>query len=419
MREALTKNWGFKVLALGFSFLLWLAVVNVQDPVMTKTFTGVPVTVVHPEIITNRGNTYQVVEGTETVSVVVKAKRSDMEKLRADSIVATADMKNLDTKSGTLIPIDVIITASVRNSYEAYATPGNIQIQIEANKTKSFPITVNTSGNLKDGYVLGEAKANPEKIEISGPESVVTSIDKVVASVQLNGESEDTELEARLEIYDANGKSIAMTTLEDNLNGETVKVSITVQQKKNVAVYFDTSGIQVADGYVLEDVSAEPETIEVVGEADELDKIDSIKVPAEALQETNLAETVERTVDVANYIPRGLRVLDETKGAPVVVKITVAKAGTKRFEFPVGSISVLNLPNGYKVSYDTTGNIEIAVIGTKEELDSMSELEQGSVYINLIDMKSEGSYTVPLEIVLPNGVQLDHEVTIGVTLEKE
>lgn len=419
MREALTKNWGFKVLALGFSFLLWLAVVNVQDPVMTKTFTGVPVTVVHPEIITNRGNTYQVVEGTETVSVVVKAKRSDMEKLRADSIVATADMKNLDTKSGTLIPIDVTITASVRNSYEAYATPGNIQIQIEANKTKSFPITVNTSGNLKDGYVLGEAKANPEKIEISGPESVVTSIDKVVASVQLNGESEDTELEARLEIYDANGKSIAMTTLEDNLNGETVKVSITVQQKKNVAVYFDTSGIQVADGYVLEDVSAEPETIEVVGEADELDKIDSIKVPAEALQETNLAETVERTVDVANYIPRGLRVLDETKGAPVVVKITVAKAGTKRFEFPVGSVSVLNLPNGYKVSYDTTGNIEIAVIGTKEELDSMSELEQGSVYINLIDMKSEGSYTVPLEIVLPNGVQLDHEVTIGVTLEKE
>lgn len=419
MREALTKNWGFKVLALGFSFLLWLAVVNVQDPVMTKTFTGVPVTVVHPEIITNRGNTYQVVEGTETVSVVVKAKRSDMEKLRADSIVATADMKNLDTKSGTLIPIDVTITASVRNSYEAYATPGNIQIQIEANKTKSFPITVNTSGNLKDGYVLGEAKANPEKIEISGPESVVTSIDKVVASVQLNGESEDTELEARLEIYDANGKSIAMTTLEDNLNGETVKVSITVQQKKNVAVYFDTSGIQVADGYVLEDVSAEPETIEVVGEADELDKIDSIKVPAEALQETNLAETVERTVDVANYIPRGLRVLDETKGAPVVVKITVAKAGTKRFEFPVGSISVLNLPNGYKVSYDTTGNIEIAVIGTKEELDSMNELEQGSVYINLIDMKSEGSYTVPLEIVLPNGVQLDHEVTIGVTLEKE
>ena len=419
MREALTKNWGFKVLALGFSFLLWLAVVNVQDPVMTKTFTGVPVTVVHPEIITNRGNTYQVVEGTETVSVVVKAKRSDMEKLKADSIVATADMKNLDTKSGTLIPIDVTITASVRNSYEAYAIPGNIQIQIEANKTKSFPITVNTSGNLKDGYVLGEAKANPEKIEISGPESVVTSIDKVVASVQLNGESEDTELEARLEIYDANGKSIAMTTLEDNLNGETVKVSITVQQKKNVAVYFDTSGIQVAEGYVLEDVSAEPETIEVVGEADELDKIDSIKVPAEALQETNLAETVERTVDVANYIPRGLRVLDETKGAPVVVKITVAKAGTKRFEFPIGSISVLNLPNGYKVSYDTTGNIEIAVIGTKEELDSMSELEQGSVYINLIDMKSEGSYTVPLEIVLPNGVQLDHEVTIGVTLEKE
>lgn len=419
MREALTKNWGYKVLALGFSFLLWLAVVNVQDPVMTRTFTGVPVTVIHPEIITNRGNTYQVVDSTDTVSVVVKAKRSDMEKIRVDSIVATADMKNLDTKSGTLIPIDVKVTAAIRNSYEAYAVPGNIQIQIEANKTKSFPITVVTSGDLKDGCVLSEAKANPEKIEISGPESIVSSIDKVVASVQLNGESEDTELDARLEIYDANGKSITMTTLEDNLEGETVKVSITVQHKKSVKVYFDTSGIQVADGYVLEDVTTEPQTIEVVGEDEDLDRIDSIKIPAEALKETNLSETVERTVDIADYIPRGLRVLDETTGVPVVVKITVAKAGTKRFEFPVGSISVLNIPSGYKVSYDVTGNIEIAVIGTREELNSMSELEQGSVYINLIDVKSEGSYTVPLQIVLPGGVQLDHEVTIGVTLEKE
>ena len=317
-----------------------------------------------------------------------------MEKIRVDSIVATADMKNLDTKSGTLIPIDVKVTAAIRNSYEAYAVPGNIQIQIEANKTKSFPITVVTSGDLKDGYVLGEAKANPEKIEISGPESIVSSIDKVVASVQLNGESEDTELDARLEIYDANGKSITMTTLEDNLEGETVKVSITVQHKKSVKVYFDTSGIQVADGYVLEDVTTEPQMIEVVGEDEDLDRIDSIKIPAEALKETNLSETVERTVDIADYIPRGLRVLDETTGVPVV-------------------------PSGYKVSYDTTGNIEIAVIGTREELDSMSELEQGSVYINLIDVKSEGSYTVPLQIVLPGGVQLDHEVTIGVTLEKE
>lgn len=419
MRKALTKNWGLKVLALGFSFLLWLAVVNVQDPVMTRTFTGIPVTVVHPEIITNRGNTYQMVDGTETVSVVVKAKRSDMEKVRADSIIATADMKNLDTKSGTLIPIDVTVNAAIRNSYEAYAVPGNIQIKIEANKTKSFPITVVTSGDLKNGYVLGEAKADPEKIEISGPESTVASIDKVVASVQLNGESEDTELDARLEIYDGNGKSIAMTTLADNLNGESVKVKITVHQKKSVSVYFDTSKVQVAEGYVLDGITVEPEKIEVVGESADLENIDSIKVPAEALKETNLSETVERTVDIADYIPKGLRVLDETTGVPVVVKITVAKAGTKRFEFPVGSISILNIPNGYKVSYDSTGNIEIAVVGTQEEMESMKELEQGSVYINLIDIKEEGSYTVPLQIVLPNGVQLDHEVTIGITLEKE
>ena len=75
--------------------------------------------------------------------------------------------------------------------------------------------------------------------------------------------------------------------------------------------------------------------------------------------------------------------------------------------------------NVYMVCLNAQNGVVTKAYGTKEELDSMNELEQGSVYINLIDMKSEGSYTVPLEIVLPNGVQLDHEVTIGVTLEKE
>ena len=59
MKRALTKNWGLKLLAFVFSVLLWIIVMNIEDPVDERTFSGIQVTVTHPEIVTNPGNTYQ------------------------------------------------------------------------------------------------------------------------------------------------------------------------------------------------------------------------------------------------------------------------------------------------------------------------------------------------------------------------
>lgn len=417
MKEALTKNWTLKVLALGFSFLLWLEVVNIQDPVTTKKFSGIPVTIEHAEIITNRGNTYQVL--TDSVTVEVTGKRSDMEGLRASHIFASADMKNLDTKSNSLIPIDVTVDrTAVSYSCEAVAIPSNIEIKIEANKTKTFPITVETIGTLRTGYVLGGVDAIPETIEISGPESLISIISKVAARVEIDGHSKDADLPAELVVYDGNGKALDLTRMEYSLEEE-LKVHINLLKTKEVKVVFDTSGIQVAEGYVLENVTVEPEVVEIVGDPLELASIDTIKIPAEALSETNLSETVERTVDILDYIPIGFSVVDETTGVPMVVKISVAKAGTRVFEFPVASIYVLSAPSGFKISYGTTGNIAIAVTGAEAELEAMAELDQGSVSIDLAGLKTAGTYTVPVQVVLPKDIVLDQQITLEVTLAEE
>ena len=38
MKRALTKNWGLKLLAFVFSVLLWIIVMNIEDPVDERTF---------------------------------------------------------------------------------------------------------------------------------------------------------------------------------------------------------------------------------------------------------------------------------------------------------------------------------------------------------------------------------------------
>ena len=41
MIKKLKNNFGLKLLAFLFAFMLWLIVVNIDDPVMTKTFTNI------------------------------------------------------------------------------------------------------------------------------------------------------------------------------------------------------------------------------------------------------------------------------------------------------------------------------------------------------------------------------------------
>ena len=195
MKRALTKNWGLKLLAFVFSVLLWIIVMNIEDPVDERTFSGIQVTVTHPEIVTNPGNTYQILDDSRTVSVTVKAKRSILNKIKTDDIRATADMKNLDVRTRSLIPIDISIP-SYAGRFEATANPINLRVSIELGKSETFPITATSSGTPRDGYQVGELKANPEKIKISGPESVIDSIDKVVALVDVSGQSKDEEKEA-------------------------------------------------------------------------------------------------------------------------------------------------------------------------------------------------------------------------------
>ena len=397
MKRALTKNWGLKLLAFVFSVLLWIIVMNIEDPVDERTFSGIQVTVTHPEIVTNPGNTYQILDDSRTVSVTVKAKRSILNKIKTDDIRATADMKNLDVRTRSLIPIDISIP-SYAGRFEATANPINLRVSIELGKSETFPITATSSGTPRDGYQVGELKANPEKIKISGPESVIDSIDKVVALVDVSGQSKDEEKEAELILYDNNGKIIDSTQIENNLGDEGLKVKITMLQTKSIPVEFDTSLIGTASGYHFSGISIQPESIQIVGTEEQLETVDSIEIPAEELAEDGLDQTIEKTVDIANYLPYWAKTdQDSAGGVPIVIKIQVEKFGTKTVEFPYNSIALLNAPKDYKVSYAEQGNLEIVVRGSKEDLDDFT-LEKGNVSINLNDCKTAGTYNVPIQV---------------------
>lgn len=416
MKKSLTNNIGLKLLAFIFAFMLWLLVVNIDDPVGTKTFDDIPVSIEYTEVVTQDQRSYQVLDGTDTVSVTVSATRSVLEKISAENIVATADMRELYLESQ--IPIEITIPG-----YEfetATASPRNVQVKIEQNKSDTFPITVTTTGTVRDGYVLGNVQADPERVTVNGPESVIDQISKVVAEVNVSGLSSDSSIDAVLTYYDEDNNEISAEQLANNLGTTGVKVNVTLYHTARIPVTVDTSEVTAADGYSISEVTWTPEEIQLAGEKEVLDALEEIRIPADAIDITSISQRTEKTVDITPYLPEGTRLVDEN-GNNILVTARVAREGTKSFDIPVGSITVNNLDDALTVSgYGSGDDLEVHIGGPQEQLNSL-ELSDLAVSIDLKNCTEAGEYEVPVTITLPSDVPdctVETSVTVKVTLEK-
>lgn len=416
MKKSLTNNIGLKLLAFIFAFMLWLLVVNIDDPVDTKTFDDIPVSIEYTEVVTQDQRSYQVLDGTDTVSVTVSATRSVLEKISAENIVATADMRELYLESQ--IPIEITIPG-----YEfetATASPRNVQVKIEQNKSDTFPITVTTTGTVRDGYVLGNVQADPERVTVNGPESVIDQISKVVAEVNVSGLSSDSSIDAVLTYYDEDNNEISAEQLANNLGATGVKVNVTLYHTARIPVTVDTSEVTAADGYSISEVTWTPEEIQLAGEEEVLDALEEIRIPADAIDITSISQRTEKTVDITPYLPEGTRLVDEN-GNNILVTARVAREGTKSFDIPVGSITVNNLDDALTVSgYGSGDDLEVHIGGPQEQLNSL-ELSDLAVSIDLKNCTEAGEYEVPVTITLPSDVPdctVETSVTVKVTLEK-
>ena len=416
MKKSLTNNIGLKLLAFIFAFMLWLLVVNIDDPVDTKTFDDIPVSIEYTEVVTQDQRSYQVLDGTDTVSVTVSATRSVLEKISAENIVATADMRELYLESQ--IPIEITIPG-----YEfetATASPRNVQVKIEQNKSDTFPITVTTTGTVRDGYVLGNVQADPERVTVNGPESVIDQISKVVAEVNVSGLSSDSSIDAVLTYYDEDNNEISAEQLANNLGATGVKVNVTLYHTARIPVTVDTSEVTAADGYSISEVTWTPEEIQLAGEEEVLDALEEIRIPADAIDITSISQRTEKTVDITPYLPEETRLVDEN-GNNILVTARVAKEGTKSFDIPVGSITVNNLDDDLTISgYGSGDDLEVHIGGPQAQLDSL-ELGDLSVSIDLKSCTKAGEYEVPVTITLPSdasGCSVETSVTVKVTLEQ-
>lgn len=413
IKDTWKNNLGLKIVSVLFAIILWWSVMNVDDPVDTKTF-RTEVQVLHAEVITDNGYSYRIDDEMTTIEVKVKARSKVLSQIRASNIVATADLRELQD---TTVPIRVSITGFENMYEEVSAIPRNIQIETEKTETKSFPITPSYTGTVSDGYVLGKVTAQPQSIEVSGPQSVLGRIAKVVAKVNVSGMYEDSKLEAEIIYYDSADNILDRSLLSSNRDDSGVSVNVEIWKTKEVAVEFDTSAIVPGDGYYFDKIEIEPSKVLIAGANDAIKNLTAIEVPKDVLARDEITEREEVVVDLTDYLPENTKFVTE-EAANVVVTIVLEKAGTKAVQAPVRSIRIDNLSGEFSLEFGPDQSVDLLFEGTSDALEQLT-YDKVLAALDLGQYKEAGTYQVPVSVLeYPQDCTYVGDATVEIVLTK-
>ena len=354
-------------------------------------------------------------DGTENVSVKVTAKREILEKLTSSDFSAVADMQEMQINS--LIPIKVSVKR-YSSECKAEASPNNLVVEINDVKQKVFPLTVSVSGTPQNGCIIGNMTVNPEKITIKGSEPLVESIEKAVVKVDVTGRADSGTVQGNLVLYDSQGNIVDQSKLSNNLNTEKgIQVEIQMLNTKDVPITYQQPE-NLKENYICTGWTCEPQTIQVSGnKRDAGYDIGDKKFRHTEIDVSDVTKKVEKTVDITQYLPEGIKLVDENANT-ILITVMIEKEGSRIIEFPVEGIQVNNLKDKYELTFESDEVIELKFIGEQTTLDQLDITN--AVSIDLQDCKSTGEYEVPVSIEVPDGVELEKQPTIKVKLtEKE
>lgn len=421
MKKKLTHNLGLKLLSLALAFVLWFLVIQIENPKDTTTFTNIPVKLINTELLDEQNKVYEVINNTDTLRrVTVKAARSITDQLRAEDIVAEADVSRITDINTVAINFYVQNAAvdSIEGSHDL------VRLNVEEKLSRWVGLTYNTVGEVAENYIIAGVTPDQNRILVTGPESVVEKISYAKTEIGVAGATTDQSASVAVELYDAQNNLVEHPMLVKNVNYVHMKVEVLAT--KEVPVEFDVMGVP-AEGYMATGVvESTVSRIRIAGRTSALNAVNKISIPAEKLNITGADEDMVVAINLKEYLPDGIR-LAESGSNSISARVYIEPIVEKRLEVPTTSIEIANLPQGYTANIpDDDVYYALEVMGLAKLIDPLRPAALGGI-VDIaawmteqeIDELQSGIYEIPVSFNLSKDITVVTTVTARVVILKQ
>lgn len=424
-KRKITDNIPLKIMSVAVAVVVWLIVVNIDNPVGTNYYTLTNVELINKEYVESSdtiGKMCMPEEKQDSIRIAITTNKKIRDKIKVSDITATADLQqavSLDTNP-VMVPITVTCSVPGVTPNDIKVTPQNLSVNLDEKETQEFVVNV-SRGDTKPGkdYEVGSLTANPEKVRITGPKSLVNKIDKVNATISLDGNTQDFTQDVNLTIIDKNQEALSDSEMNSLRIENNAKVSVTARLwkiRQGVGISAGYVG-SPASGYQVGTVTTVPDTISVAGSTEGLETLtqndNTITIPADSIDISGESKDVERKISLKDLLPDNVKLTSDSS-EDVWVTVSILPEGSREFTLSTKDIEVKNKPDDLQVTFETA-QIEIRIKSDTEDLDDLNTETDIKASIDLKG-KEEGNYKVPVTLSLPDGYETVEDVSTEVVI---
>lgn len=380
------------ILSFIISLTVWVSI-NMGDYGETSyVVSNIPITINLPENAEKQG--LKVFNNEELkVSVTVSGNRSIIGSLTADDIQIVPEQTDLLTSAGSYsLSLVAKKTGASLNYTVDSVSPSTVYIKLDRNRKITQKIEQNISYTIPNGY-YGTVLLSEDEVSISGPETEIKKIDKVVIKGKINKElSSSYKSEYKVKLLDSFGEELTNTdTL--SISPSTVTATVSVLQMKEVGVDLSSknapTGIDLTEYYTIE-----PDKISLAGESDDIKNIS--RITTDTIDFSSLKNNdynISKGLDIPN------KCIDINSVNSVNVKLNLSSM--KKKYLTIDNFQVNGLDDNYSGEV-TTASLKVTIYGTKESIDKINK-DNIISYVDLSDIDiSVGSKTMPIQLSLQN-----------------
>ncbi len=379
------------LLAFILAVAVWVSAVTAADPDETRVFPG-PVNI---EYIGQDPSLIATNQVKQNLQITLRAPRSIWDQLTSgqESLHAVADLTGLGAGEHQ---VTVQIQISAHPVKVISVAPRSLDLVLEPLQTRSLPVELTVTGEVAVGYQVGNAILNPTQVVLSGPESLVSKVAQVVATVDVTNTRQSIESTLPLAAVDDQGQILTGVTLHPN----SVALDLPLTQQggyRDLAVKVVTVG-QTAGGYRLTSVAAFPPIVTVYSANTAL--IDSLPgyVETSPLDLSGKSENINTNLSIS--LPPGVTLIgDQT----VVVQVGIA-AIEGSLTMAYRPVEVIGLGPGLQAHLSPV-TVDVILSGPVPILDALL-ITDVHVQVNVTDL-AVGTYQLT-----PTVKTIDPHITV-------
>lgn len=408
----LFEDLHWKFLALVAASVIWFIGMNMSDPYINLSVAqrlrldNLDIMVREGVLVINEDLLREI-----NVTVTLRARRSDMDKLQA--AVADADPRrfaefvevSVDFRAVDSAAADeadgvsrqrLRVSPNLQSGFEHMSiSPPYVDVYLDMFASRLFNVQTIQLGETMPGFELQHIRLGNSNVTVSGSRSDLRMASRVQAYVDISGVHDDAELPVALTVLNNYAENM---TERVHLNVTETTAFVRVWQVRPVDVIVSGAGTP-ADGFALAGITPDRVSIEIVGPSEMLEDI------GEIFAEVDLSggrSNATKTVLLEDWLPDGVS-LKQGEISQFEVSARIEPIEERTFVVPRGNVRSRGVVGLYQL-VDDNANIRVTVRGPRSIIATLDSAQIEPEF----DLRGRaiGVHTVPLMVELPPGLTL-------------